>query len=565
MTPRLRWQTLVRSVRGPSHVRRNVPNQDAGKAVVLARGASVILAAADGHGNPLHARSQKGAMYAVDSAIEVLTGWIKATRSLPKEDTTRSAAKLPERLVAQWRKKVLSDLRANPPLSVEMRGHAGATQVKRDPSVLYGSTLLAAAMTPRFAIYLQIGDGDIVTFRRDRPAYRPVRARSDLPLSQTESLCDEDAPQRVRWCIDFFTDVALQPELALLATDGYSNSFADEEAFLLAGHQLKGYLESKGLNWVTRQLPRWLNETTRNGSGDDITVAAGWWGPVVPGPRRVLIASTLLALLVPVLLLGGQMLEHFSRGTIQVDAIPVAVDVNALAFSPDKNLILVASGQGVSFWDLHSGKMRGTNALGAPAIAFSPNGKSLAVAKDDTITVIDVRSGQTLASLHQPDVATVVALASRGNRIAAGGAYDRIKIWDAKSGSQLVTIDAQSDGVGAIAFSPTDELIGAGGQNGVVKLWSVEDGHLVDKFEGGSAPIRAIAFSSDGKHLATAQGETVVLFDRETGERVCSHSGEVHAVAFSAEGKLLASGGQDKVIRFWDMSKNTIPCPPAKR
>jgi hypothetical protein len=60
--------------------------------------------------------------------------------------------------------------------------------------------------------------------------------------------------------------------MLLLSTDGYSNSFASPDAFLKAGADYLNAIRTEGAEGVRKELPKWLVETSENGSGDDITV-----------------------------------------------------------------------------------------------------------------------------------------------------------------------------------------------------------------------------------------------------------------------------------------------------
>ena len=71
------------------------------------------------------------------------------------------------------------------------------------------------------------------------------------------------------------------PALILAATDGYANSFRDDAALFAVASDYLNMLRQHGQEWVERQLDSWLQETTRDGSGDDITV--GLMMPVEAG------------------------------------------------------------------------------------------------------------------------------------------------------------------------------------------------------------------------------------------------------------------------------------------
>ncbi len=64
------------------------------------------------------------------------------------------------------------------------------------------------------------------------------------------------------------------PQLILLATDGYSNSFKNDEGFIQNVLGIHGYLKSfDGYKNVKQSLPHWVDHCAKSGSGDDVTVA----------------------------------------------------------------------------------------------------------------------------------------------------------------------------------------------------------------------------------------------------------------------------------------------------
>ncbi|RME53000.1 MAG: hypothetical protein D6790_18145 [Caldilineae bacterium] len=146
-----------------------------------------------------------------------------------------------------------------------------------DPALLpYGATLLAALLTPRFHLYLQLGDGDILVVDREGAVRRPPRAPDPrLLANETTSLCNKEAWRNMD--IHFQPILDAPPALVLLATDGYANSFADEEGFHQVARDLFQMLTApKGPETVQQELPAWLAATSAAGSGDDISVALAW-------------------------------------------------------------------------------------------------------------------------------------------------------------------------------------------------------------------------------------------------------------------------------------------------
>lgn len=134
------------SVRGSSHARENRPNQDA---VAFARdGAWCFIAVADGHGSAPHYRSDRGSAFAVAAALELL----RDRAADLSRDALAVLATLPADLVGAWRERVEADIRVSP-----VREAPGFESL-----AVYGSTCLAAAIGPDRALFLQIGDGDLI-------------------------------------------------------------------------------------------------------------------------------------------------------------------------------------------------------------------------------------------------------------------------------------------------------------------------------------------------------------------------------------------------------------------
>ena len=103
------WLTMAESVRGSTHVLRNMPNQDA---IAWKYGRSedhpVAVALADGHGSPLCSRSRVGAKLAVASAIQAGKCLMGLRQSINHPVVARSAIDtwLIKLIVHKWREAV---------------------------------------------------------------------------------------------------------------------------------------------------------------------------------------------------------------------------------------------------------------------------------------------------------------------------------------------------------------------------------------------------------------------------------------------------------------------------
>lgn len=268
---------MGRSVRGASHLRSGLPNQDAIGWVEDADSAGgVLLAVADGHGSAKCFRSDYGSRFAVEAAKSVL--------STPEP---ADAERVPAELVQRWREAVQTHLCEDPiPASALLKlekklGRAARLSVEADPVLAYGSTLLVTAVSESGAFYLHLGDGDILTVSGEAEVSRPWPRDERLFGDETTSLATRDAAREIRWRIARAPEDL--PALILLSTDGYANSFRDDDGFLAVGRDLLRMIHAEGIGPITENLECWLREASELGSGDDITVGILWRGDQVSG------------------------------------------------------------------------------------------------------------------------------------------------------------------------------------------------------------------------------------------------------------------------------------------
>ncbi len=112
-----------------------------------------------------------------------------------------------------------------------------------------------------------------------------------------------------------------------------------------------------------------------------------------------------------------------------------------------------------------------------------------------------------------------------GKRLATGSADRTVKLWDADTGQEMLTLKGGSGAANTISTPP------AVGSFTMLTL----RGHL--------AAINSVVFSPDGKRLATGSDDrTVKLWDAATGREIFTlrgHADAINSVAFSPDGKRL--------------------------
>jgi len=187
---------------------------------------------------------------------------------------------LAQEIVEQWAAAVGADLAVRAlgedelAVLAELDGPAARQAVEGDPVLAYGATLLLAVVGESFALFVQLGDGDILVVPASGPVTRPLPDDARLLGNETTSLCMPGADREFRFACRPLADDAT---VLLLATDGLGNAYPDEGSFRQVGADLLERIRSGGLDAVAHQLDDYLREVSIH-SGDDVTVAVVWLG-----------------------------------------------------------------------------------------------------------------------------------------------------------------------------------------------------------------------------------------------------------------------------------------------
>ena len=276
------WRVLGASVRGANHARTSRPNQDAiAWRVPSADEPGLVVAVADGHGAPRYLRSHRGAKLAVQLAVELASEFC-ALHANPANLAALgdlATEQLPRTLVRKWQDAARQELLEKPFTAEEEEAwqrHLGPRKSPVDPLRAYGATILTALLAPQYAFFLQLGDGDILIVDADGDVSQPpLPADPRLVANQTTSLCSPNAWKDVR--VYFQPLLGRMPALIMLATDGYKNSFADEDGFHAAAVDILAAIRKHGPDHTQNRLSHWLHGTSAAGSGDDISVALAYY------------------------------------------------------------------------------------------------------------------------------------------------------------------------------------------------------------------------------------------------------------------------------------------------
>lgn len=198
------------------------------------------------------------------------------------------------------------------------------------------------------------------------------------------------------------------------------------------------------------------------------------------------------------------------------------------------------------------------------AVVWSPDGKRIASGSwDATAQVWDANTGTTLLTyLGHAQAVKSVNWSPDGGYIASGSWDNTVQIWDAVTGDALPGKYHHKAQVESVAWSPNGRYIASAGHDGVVHVWQASNKRTLFTYHGHSGPIWSVAWSPDGKYIASASHDrTVQAWEALTGESVfiySNHESQMATVTWSSDGQFLASGDYEGMVYIWAIADGNM-------
>ena len=91
-----------------------------------------------------------------------------------------------------------------------------------------------------------------------------------------------------------------------------------------------------------------------------------------------------------------------------------------------------------------------------------------------------------------------VAFSPDGTRLASAGYDSTVRVWDAATGQEALTLKGHTGEVKSVAFSPDGTRLASASDDGTVKVWDAATGQETLTLKGHTGWVTSVAFSPDG-------------------------------------------------------------------
>ena len=241
--------------------------------------------------------------------------------------------------------------------------------------------------------------------------------------------------------------------------------------------------------------------------------------------------------------------------------------INDVKFSPDGDLLAVATHIGVWVYDAHVGSemaLLNDKPKNVRTIAFSPDSKTLATgswSREGAIQLWDIDTATQVSTMGKGIGSVgVLAFSEDGKTLASvgWGKVIRFYVWDVGTGLEVAHFAGQQVSVRgrALAVSPNHRFVASVGANrNKIFILDTRTGNLQHTIKGREDLASSLVFSPDSKTLVSGHA-TIRLWNVETGKqmsRLDGHTRVVDVLTFSPDGKMLASGDASGEIRLWSI------------
>jgi WD40 repeat protein len=219
----------------------------------------------------------------------------------------------------------------------------------------------------------------------------------------------------------------------------------------------------------------------------------------------------------------GKLLASASKPrAMQVVTLP---DGRTIPLDPDPERIADLSGS-VKLWDVETGRLvrRLAKSEAVDTVVFSPDARWLASrsSSDKEVRIWSVATGRLDRTLrgHKLPV-TALTFCPTGKRLVSAGGGDRIAapgrgeviVWDVESGTPMYRLDEFTETIGALALSPDGERLAVGCADKTITMFDAITGTRMLSLLLPTGQIHRVKFGPQGNRLFSTVGTEVWVWD----------------------------------------------------
>jgi WD40 repeat protein len=182
---------------------------------------------------------------------------------------------------------------------------------------------------------------------------------------------------------------------------------------------------------------------------------------------------------------------------------------------------------------------------------------------DRTVKIWDAKTGKCLQTLQgYGDPVTSVVFSHDSQQLASASGRT-VKIWDTNMGKCLQTLKGRGLWVTSVVFSHDSQQLASASNDGIVQIWDVKTGKYLHMLPGHRDRVTSVVFSHDSQQLASASYDrTVKIWDVKMGKCLQTLKGHGHwvtSVVFSHDLQQLASASNDGIVKIWEVKTGKYP------
>ncbi len=272
---------------------------------------------------------------------------------------------------------------------------------------------------------------------------------------------------------------------------------------------------------------------------------------------------------------NGQVRVHEGLAGVAYRRIEVpALEITALAMSPDGRRLAIGTWGGVQIHDLWKGGKTGTITLDRQrvgSLAFDRDGARLAVAVRAQMAmaavVVDVATGKQWGSFaRDPRVPSAAVGFTASGRLVVGDEEGYLSVWEGTAGTPLRSLRVLRE-VRDLACSPRDEVVACVGPGPDVALWDSSQAQDGRRLGGHGERAWSPRFSFDGALLVTGGGTGELrVWDWKAGKEIDSVPAAwtwQGSVDFGLDTGGLISVEDQGALRFWPLRRTEAAPGPS--